>query len=75
MTKHDRIQLDESICHGRPIIRGTRITAASIIGSLASGMTIDEIEAEYDISGEDVRAALAYAADLMGHERHFPLAG
>jgi uncharacterized protein (DUF433 family) len=49
---------------GRPCIRGMRITVADILGWLASGMSHAEIIADFpELTEEDVRAALAYAAD------------
>ena len=49
---------------GRPCIRGMRIAVADILGWLASGMSHDEILADYpELTEEDIRAALAYAAD------------
>jgi uncharacterized protein (DUF433 family) len=49
---------------GRPSIRGMRITVADILGWLASGMSHHEILEDYpELTEEDIRAALAYAAD------------
>ncbi len=49
---------------GRPCIRGMRIAVADVLGWLAAGMTNDEILAEYpELTPEDIRAVLAYAAD------------
>jgi uncharacterized protein (DUF433 family) len=49
---------------GRPCIRGMRITVYDILGWLAAGMSIEEIIREYpELTEEDIRAALAFAAD------------
>jgi uncharacterized protein (DUF433 family) len=49
---------------GRPCIRGMRITVADILGWLASGMSHAEIIADFpELTEEDIRAALAFAAD------------
>ena len=48
--------------------RGTRITVDLILELLASGMTPEEIAEDYKISIEDVRAALLYAAKILGRE-------
>jgi uncharacterized protein (DUF433 family) len=49
---------------GRPLIRSTRIAVADILGWLAVGMSHAEILADYpELTEEDIRAALAYAAD------------
>ncbi len=49
---------------GRPVIRGMRIAVSDILGWLASGMSHAEIIADYpELTEDDIRAALAYAAD------------
>jgi len=64
----DRIVIDPTIRHGKPIINGTRVPLEMIIGSLAGGMEIEEIIKEYDLQKEDVLAALAYAARVIAGE-------
>jgi uncharacterized protein (DUF433 family) len=51
---------------GRPPrpARGTRVAVAVVLRSLAGGMSFEEIQHEYDITAEDIRAALKYAAGL-----------
>jgi uncharacterized protein (DUF433 family) len=61
----DRISIDPRVCHGRPVIRGTRVPVAIIVGSLAGGMSFEDIEAEYDVTREDIQAALAFAGALV----------
>ena len=58
----DRIVIDPKICHGKPVIRGTRTPVAIVVGSLAGGMTFEEIQREYDLTAEDIQAALAFTA-------------
>jgi len=49
---------------GRPTIRGLRITVADVLGWLAAGMSHQQILADYpELTEEDLRACLAYAAD------------
>jgi len=67
MAVPDRIVIDPAILHGKPVIRGTRVAVAIVLGSLAGGMTFAEIQLEYDITDEDIRAALKYAAGLVQH--------
>ena len=69
----DRIVLDPKVCHGRPVIRGTRKPVAVVVGGLAGGMSFEEMQREYDLTIEDVRAALRYAGELLNRERHYPL--
>ncbi|RDD53681.1 MAG: DUF433 domain-containing protein [Candidatus Korarchaeota archaeon NZ13-K] len=63
-----RIVVDPRIMAGKPVIRGTRITVDTILELLASGMSPEEIAEDYGISVEDVRAALLYAARVLGRE-------
>ena len=70
---NERIVIDPNICHGKPVIRGTRTPVAIIVGSLAGGMSFDEVHREYDLTPEDVRAALEFAAELVEQEQHHPL--
>jgi uncharacterized protein (DUF433 family) len=71
----ERIILDPGIQHGKPVIRGTRVTVARVIGSLAGGMTQAEVEKEYDITTMDIAAALAYAAELIESEEVHAMVG
>ena len=53
---------------GRPCIRGMRISVYDILGWLAVGMTNDQILEEYpELTLDDIRASLAYAADREHH--------
>lgn len=59
MNLADRITIDPEICHGKPTIRGLRYPVESILEMLSSGMTNDEILADYeDLEREDILAAL-----------------
>jgi uncharacterized protein (DUF433 family) len=51
-----RIVIDPEIQHGKPVIRGTRVPVARIVGSLAGGMSVEEIVREYDVKVDDVYA-------------------
>lgn len=73
MTEHPRIVLDPSICHGRPVIRGSRVPVTVVVGSLAGGMTFEEIEREYDVSADDIRAALKFVGEIAEQESFHPL--
>ena len=76
MTREEllkRISIDPKVCFGKPCIRGTRIWISLIVDNLASGVPEEEILKAYpSLTKEDVRAALAYAAELT-HDRYVPL--
>jgi uncharacterized protein (DUF433 family) len=60
----ERITIDPAIRSGKPVIRGTRITVSDILEYLAGGMSQEEVLRDFpDLMAEDVRAALAFAAE------------
>jgi uncharacterized protein (DUF433 family) len=59
------ITVDPAIHHGIPVITGTRVPISIIIGSLAGGMSKEEVMQEYELSKTQVEAALSYATDLI----------
>jgi uncharacterized protein (DUF433 family) len=60
---------------GQPCIRGLRITVQDVLDYLASGMSVDEILADFpDLTAEDIRACLAFAADRERRLRVIPVA-
>ena len=60
-----RITLDPEICHGKPCVRGLRYPVEFILELLSSGMTHDELLADYDdLENEDILAVLLFAARL-----------
>ncbi len=69
----DRISIDPALQHGKPVIRGTRVPVARILGSLAGGMTQEQIIDEYGVTFDDIAAALEYAKDLVDEEQFHPL--
>ena len=70
---NERITIDPAICHGKPVIQGTRVPVSIILGSISAGMSFEQIEREYDVTADDIRAALAYANALVDEERHHAL--
>jgi uncharacterized protein (DUF433 family) len=60
-----RITLDLNICHGKPCLRGLRYPVEFILELLSSGMSIEDILADYDdLEREDILAALLFATRL-----------
>lgn len=69
-----RISLDPKIMAGKPVIRGTRVPVETVVRMLAQGAGEGEILKEYPrLQPEDVKAALAYAAQSLAEEDVFPL--
>jgi len=64
-----RIVANPGILGGKPIVEGTRLSVEHILGLLASGMSNQEIIADYpELSEESIRAVLAYAAKALRNE-------
>ena len=70
---NERISIDPAIQHGKPVIRGTRVPVTRIVGGLAGGMTFEEVEREYCVTADDIRAALEFAAELIHDEEFYEL--
>lgn len=62
------IVADPTRAFGKPVIAGTRVPAATVLGLLAAGRPEGEILAEYDLTTEQIRAALRYAAWLASQQ-------
>lgn len=63
VSRLDRITVNPAICHGAPTIRGMRLRVQDVLELLASGMSYDDIIADYDeLERDDILAALEYAA-------------
>lgn len=59
----NRITIDPAVCHGKPCVRGLRYPVEMLLELLSSGMTFDEVLADYeDLERDDLLAMLAFAA-------------
>lgn len=66
----DRITIDPDINHGKPVIRGLRYPVENMLELFSSGMSIEEILADYeDLVREDLLAVLEYATRLSQIKR------
>ena len=71
MIVADRIEIDPAVMLGKPVIRDTRIPVELILRKLSEGATEAELLDAYPrLALEDIRAALAYAADTVSFEEH-----
>jgi uncharacterized protein (DUF433 family) len=69
----NRISIDPNVCFGKPCIRGTRIWVSLLLDRLADGERDADLLADYpQLTPEDIRAALAYGAE-MARERIIPI--
>jgi len=64
-----RISVDPTVMMGKPCIKGTRITVELLLRKLGAGRSFaDLLESYPQLAEDDVRAALAFAADYLEHE-------
>jgi uncharacterized protein (DUF433 family) len=69
------IESDPAVMMGKPVIVGTRITVESILEKLAAGESFDQLlDAHPRLTGEAIRAALAFAAEALHADVVYPLA-
>ena len=74
MATTGRIEINPKVMLGKPVIRGTRVPVELIVRKLGEGATEkDLLDAYPGLTPEDIRAALAYAADTLAHEETIPL--
>lgn len=65
----ERINIDPNICHGKPVIKGTRVLVSNILSELSLGKSFDEIIENYpNITKEDIEAALIFGSYLSNYE-------
>ena len=66
----DHIHSDPAILGGKPVIRGTRISVELILEYFVDGASLESVLEAYDhITAEDVRAALAFAQEMVADEK------
>jgi uncharacterized protein (DUF433 family) len=69
-----RITIDPAVCHGKPCVRGLRYPVEMLLELLSSGMTTEDILADYaDLEPDDLRAVTAYAARVVSSRRLQPV--
>jgi len=69
MSWKERINIDPNIQGGKPVIRGTRTPVTCVLGGLAGGMSYSDIQREYDLTEDDIRAAIAFASSLVERKK------
>ena len=72
--KNDTIVINPEIRFGKPTIKGTRITVDEVLGWLAAGMDYEQIKTEYNITKNQIVAAVQYVEGWVHHEQVRPYA-
>jgi len=68
------ITVDPAIVHGKPAITGTRVPVTLVLGQLAAGETVESVCDNYDLTPEQVRAVIGYAAERLAAEEVYVIA-
>jgi uncharacterized protein (DUF433 family) len=68
-----RIEINPRVRHGQPVIKGTRVPVTRILSELSAGTSFEEIQRQYDVAAEDIRAAIAFANELVEHQAFIPV--
>ena len=69
----EKIIIDPKICHGKPVIHGTRTPVTVVLSALAGGDSFEDIEKDYNITIDDIRACIAFACDELNQQSYHPL--
>jgi uncharacterized protein (DUF433 family) len=65
----DRITITPDVCHGKPVIKGTRVLVSTLLGALAGGDSFDDLLEDYpSIKHEDILAVLEFASELTNYQ-------
>ena len=74
MDWRGRIVVDPKILVGKPVVKGTRLSVEFLVNLLAEGWSEAQIVKEYPgLKSEDLHACLAYAGEVLGSEKVYPL--
>jgi uncharacterized protein (DUF433 family) len=74
MDWRERITVAPDILAGKPVVKGTRLSVEFVVGLLAEGWTERQLTVNYpSLSNDDIRACLAYAAEVLRDETTYPM--
>lgn len=65
------IEINPSICHGKPVVKGTRVMFATVLGALALGDSIEDVLADYPvITKQDIQTVVEFASEMAAFQSH-----
>ncbi len=68
-TVSERISIDPRVCHGKPVVTGTRVPVSNVVGALSAGQSVASVLEDYPtLTAADVQACLAFAGRLAQFE-------
>lgn len=69
---HERIEINPRVHHGQPVIKGTRVPVTRILAEVVAGASFEQIQRQYDVTTDDIRAAVAFANELVEQQAFIP---
>ena len=66
------ILIDSNVCHGKPVIQGTRTPVTVILDALVAGDSYEEIEKDYEITREEILGCIAFASSEVSSQTYVP---
>ena len=68
---NSKIEINPSICHGKPVVKGTRVMIATVLSALASGDSVEDVLEDYPaITKKDIQAIFEFASNMAAFESH-----
>lgn len=68
LERHPRISIDSKVCHGKPVVAGTRILVSQLLAALASGSSYDELLEDYpSLKVGAIHAAVFFSKQIIMH--------
>lgn len=58
------ISIDPAVCHGKPVLGGTRVLVSTLLGALAGGDSFADVSSDYGVTESQISAALQFASDM-----------
>ncbi len=75
MDWREQIEINPHIKGGKPVVKGTRVPVEVVVGALAGGASPEEVSEAYVVSLEQIRACLAFTAEILTEDRFLAIPG
>jgi uncharacterized protein (DUF433 family) len=69
---NQRIVIRQDVHFGKPVIRGTRVPVSRVLAEVASGVSFEDIQRQYGVTVEDIRAAIGFANEIVNESTFVP---
>lgn len=62
------VSIDPAVCHGKPVLEGTRILVSTVLGALAGGDSREMVAQDYGLTEDQISCALQFAAEISDYQ-------